>query len=81
LSIKTIITISINIIYVHKKKPHYKSCYMADATVVRAIAPFYILWCPDLWRYAETPHTYKVTFQIDVVYVNTRFRLGKYNLK
>ena len=40
---------------------------MADAAAVRAKAPFYILWCPELWRYAETPHTYKVTFVIDVV--------------
>jgi len=46
----------------------YKSHYMADAAAFCAKASFYILWQPDLWRYAETPHTYKVTFVIDVVY-------------
>jgi len=51
---------------------------MADAAAFCAKAPFYILWRLDLWRYAEMPHTYKVTFVIDAVYkkkmsLHTRF--------
>jgi len=41
---------------------------MVDLAVVRAKLLFYILWHLDLWWYAETPHTYKVTFVIDIVY-------------
>ena len=41
---------------------------MADAAVFHAKKSFYILWRSDLWRYAEMPHTYKMTFVIDVVY-------------
>jgi len=51
-----------------KKTLLYKSRYMAHVAAFCAKTSFYIFWWPDLWRYTETPHMYKVTFLIESVY-------------
>jgi len=40
---------------------------MADAAAIRAKMSNYILWHPNLWRYAKPPNTYKVAFISDTI--------------
>jgi len=41
---------------------------MVHVAAFWAKTPFCILWRPDLWRFSQTPHMYKVAFIIDAVY-------------
>jgi len=67
LAIKIITTIQLTL-FTSKKMSLYTRHNMAHAVAFRTKTPFYILWRPDLWRFLQTPHMYKVAFIINVVY-------------
>jgi len=67
LAIKIITTFQLTLITL-KKMPLYTRHNMVHAAAFQTKTPFYILWWPDLWRFPEMPHMYKLVFIIDALY-------------